>query len=245
MAVTVKIPTQLRGVTEGESEIEVDGGDRRRGARRRLRPARRASRADHRGRRAAQVRERLRLGRGHPLPGRAGDGALRRRRGDDPARRRRRLEPRLAPARSASGNPIPSPAVEGIGPVVILCGGRGTRLQERTHAIPKALVEIGDRPILWHVIRIYAAQGLRRFLLLTGYLGEMIEEFVIGDGVAGAGRDRVRRHRARHPNGGTDRAGARAPRRAGVLRHLRRRGGRPGPRGAGRLSPRPRRAWAR
>ena len=63
--------------------------------------------------------------------------------------------------------------------MVILCGGRGTRLQERTHAIPKALVEIGDQPILWHVIRIYAAQGLGRFLLLTGYLGEMVEEFVI------------------------------------------------------------------
>jgi glucose-1-phosphate cytidylyltransferase len=63
------------------------------------------------------------------------------------------------------------------GQVVILCGGRGTRLQERTHAIPKALVEIGGRPIVWHVIRIHAAQGFRRFLLLTGYRGEMIAEF--------------------------------------------------------------------
>ena len=63
-------------------------------------------------------------------------------------------------------------------PVVILCGGRGTRLQERTHAIPKALVEIGGRPILWHVVRIYSAQGSRRFVLPTGYLGDMIASFV-------------------------------------------------------------------
>jgi glucose-1-phosphate cytidylyltransferase len=66
-------------------------------------------------------------------------------------------------------------------PVAILCGGRGTRLQERTYAIPKPLVEIGGRPIVWHVIRIYAAHGFRRFLLMTGYRGKMIERFVAAE----------------------------------------------------------------
>jgi glucose-1-phosphate cytidylyltransferase len=61
--------------------------------------------------------------------------------------------------------------------VVILCGGRGTRLQERTGSIPKPLVEIGGRPILWHVMQIYLAQGFRRFVLCTGYLSEMIDDF--------------------------------------------------------------------
>jgi len=69
--------------------------------------------------------------------------------------------------------------------VVILCGGRGTRLQVRGTAaggggqeIPKPLVEIGGMPIVWHVIQLYAVQGFRRFLLATGYKGELIEDFV-------------------------------------------------------------------
>jgi glucose-1-phosphate cytidylyltransferase len=61
--------------------------------------------------------------------------------------------------------------------VAILCGGRGTRLQEHSPSIPKPLVEIGGKPILWHVIQIYLAQGFRRFVLLTGYQAESIEQF--------------------------------------------------------------------
>jgi glucose-1-phosphate cytidylyltransferase len=62
--------------------------------------------------------------------------------------------------------------------VVILCGGRGTRLQEHTQSIPKPLVEIGAEPIVWHVINIYAAHGLTDFVLCTGYKGELIKQFV-------------------------------------------------------------------
>jgi glucose-1-phosphate cytidylyltransferase len=61
--------------------------------------------------------------------------------------------------------------------VAILCGGRGTRLQAHSPSLSKPLVEIGGRPILWHVIQIYLAQGFRRFLLLTGYQADLIERF--------------------------------------------------------------------
>ncbi len=61
--------------------------------------------------------------------------------------------------------------------MVILCGGRGTRLREHTQEIPKPLVEIGGLPIVWHVIKLYAVQGFKRFLLATGYKGELIGRF--------------------------------------------------------------------
>ena len=68
-------------------------------------------------------------------------------------------------------------AAASIKTVVILCGGRGTRLQEHTQAIPKPLVEIGGRPIVSHVLDIYLEQGFERAILCSGYKGEMIAEF--------------------------------------------------------------------
>jgi glucose-1-phosphate cytidylyltransferase len=65
----------------------------------------------------------------------------------------------------------------GIDTAVILCGGRGTRLQEHAQAIPKPLVEVGGLPIVWHVVSLYAAQGVERVLLLTGYRSELIAAF--------------------------------------------------------------------
>jgi glucose-1-phosphate cytidylyltransferase len=60
---------------------------------------------------------------------------------------------------------------------VVLCGGRGTRLQQHTQAIPKPLVEVGGLPIVWHVVSIFAAQGVERVLLLTGYKSELVAAF--------------------------------------------------------------------
>jgi glucose-1-phosphate cytidylyltransferase len=62
-------------------------------------------------------------------------------------------------------------------PVIILCGGKGTRMGDRT--IPKPLVEIGERPVLWHVMKIYAAQGFKDFVLALGYKGELIKRYFL------------------------------------------------------------------
>jgi glucose-1-phosphate cytidylyltransferase len=61
--------------------------------------------------------------------------------------------------------------------VVILAGGLGTRLSEETVQRPKPMVEIGDRPILWHIMKIYASHGLSDFVVCLGYKGYVIKEF--------------------------------------------------------------------
>jgi glucose-1-phosphate cytidylyltransferase len=61
--------------------------------------------------------------------------------------------------------------------VVILCGGMGTRLKEETEYKPKPMVEIGEKPILWHIMKIYAHCGIKDFVLSLGYKGEMIKDY--------------------------------------------------------------------
>jgi glucose-1-phosphate cytidylyltransferase len=61
--------------------------------------------------------------------------------------------------------------------VVILAGGYGTRLSEETRVRPKPMVEIGNRPILWHIMKIYSAYGLNDFVICLGYKGEMIKNY--------------------------------------------------------------------
>jgi glucose-1-phosphate cytidylyltransferase len=62
---------------------------------------------------------------------------------------------------------------------VILCGGLGTRLREETEYKPKPMVEIGGRPILWHIMKIYAAAGVRDFVLCLGYRGNVIRDYFL------------------------------------------------------------------
>ena len=63
--------------------------------------------------------------------------------------------------------------------VVMLCGGLGTRLREETEYRPKPLVEIGGRPILWHIMKLYAHNGFTDFVFCLGYRGNMIKEYFL------------------------------------------------------------------
>ncbi len=61
--------------------------------------------------------------------------------------------------------------------VVILAGGRGTRLSEETTSIPKPMVEIGSKPIIWHIMKMYSHYGFNDFIICLGYKGYMIKEY--------------------------------------------------------------------
>ena len=63
--------------------------------------------------------------------------------------------------------------------VIILCGGQGTRLREETEYRPKPLVEVGGRPILWHIMKLFAHHGFRDFVLALGYRGNMIKDYFL------------------------------------------------------------------
>jgi glucose-1-phosphate cytidylyltransferase len=67
--------------------------------------------------------------------------------------------------------------------VVILAGGKGTRLSELTRETPKGLARIGERPILWHIMQIFAHQGHTRFILCVGFEGHQIAEYFSGPGL--------------------------------------------------------------
>lgn len=64
-------------------------------------------------------------------------------------------------------------------PVMILCGGMGTRLREASEKLPKPLVDIGGRPILWHVMKTYSHHGYRKFVLCLGYKSELIKRYFL------------------------------------------------------------------
>ena len=64
-------------------------------------------------------------------------------------------------------------------PVVLLAGGLGTRLREETEARPKPMIEVGGRPLLWHLMKMYSAHGFDEFVVCLGYKGEVIKSFFL------------------------------------------------------------------
>lgn len=64
-------------------------------------------------------------------------------------------------------------------PVVVLCGGQGTRIREASERLPKPLIDIGGNPILWHIMKLYGAHGFRRFVLCLGYKAWDIKQYFL------------------------------------------------------------------
>ena len=64
-------------------------------------------------------------------------------------------------------------------PVVILAGGKGTRIREASEALPKPMIDLGGKPIVWHIMKTYAHHGHRRFVLLLGFKAWTIKEYFI------------------------------------------------------------------
>ena len=64
-------------------------------------------------------------------------------------------------------------------PVFVLCGGLGTRLREETEVRPKPMVPVGNRPILWHIMRTYSHHGFHRFILCLGYKADVIKSYFL------------------------------------------------------------------
>src|SRR6266508_2688956 len=70
--------------------------------------------------------------------------------------------------------------------VVILCGGKGTRIRDVAEDVPKPMIPIGGRPILWHIMNGYARQGFREFVLCLGYKSWAIKQYFLNYGLAAA-----------------------------------------------------------
>ena len=64
-------------------------------------------------------------------------------------------------------------------PTIILCGGMGTRMKEETEFKPKPMVLVGGKPMLWHIMKIYAHYGYNNFILALGYKGDMIKDYFL------------------------------------------------------------------
>ncbi|MDD3065264.1 MAG: glucose-1-phosphate cytidylyltransferase, partial [Endomicrobiaceae bacterium] len=88
--------------------------------------------------------------------------------------------------------------------VIILAGGLGTRLSEETSLVPKPMVEIGGRPILWHIMKIYSHYGFNDFIILTGYKSHIIKDYFINyynrysDITVDMSKNSVEIHKTRH-----------------------------------------------